>query len=271
MGKLATLDRELAVACALARAAGQRILRHRGGRIDVQRKEHDEVVTAADREANELISSGLREAFPQDAIYSEETPDSWRRLAHWRVWIVDPLDGTSDFIAGGDEFSVSIGLAVGGEAVVGAVYNPVREELFAGASGLGVQRNGVDARPSDVEQVHEARISVSRKERAQLALLAPGLALTGITSMSYKLARVAAGIDDAALSRKRRKEWGSCAGVALVLAAGGRATLLDGEAIRFNRAERTQPLGMVAAGARLHASLVGSIRNLTDPNPGGLS
>src|SRR6185369_3474378 len=97
MGKLATLDRELAVACTLARAAGQRILLHRGGRIDVQRKEHDEVVTTADREANELISSGLREAFPQDAIYSEETPDSWRRLAHWRVWIVDPLDGTSDF------------------------------------------------------------------------------------------------------------------------------------------------------------------------------
>lgn len=271
MNNPTALEQELAVAARLAREAGQRILRHRGGRIQVQRKEHDEVVTAADREADNVISAGLREAFPQDAIYSEESPDSWRRLAHWRVWIVDPLDGTSDFIAGGDEFSVSIGLAVGGEAMVGAVYNPVREELFAGAAGLGVWRNGVDARPSEVAELQAARISVSRKERAQLALLAPGLALTPITSMSYKLARVAAGIDDAALSRKRRKEWGSCAGVALVLAAGGCATLLDGSAIRFNRAERTQPLGMVAAGARLHASLVGSIRNLADPNPGELS
>jgi myo-inositol-1(or 4)-monophosphatase len=265
------LRHELDVACRLARQAGKRILLHRGGAIDVQRKENDEVVTAADREANDVISSGLGEAFPQDAIYSEEAPDSWRRLAQWRVWIVDPLDGTSDFIAGGDEFSVSIGLAIGGEAVVGAVYNPVRDELFAGAAGLGVERNGVPACPSDVAQLHDARITVSRKERSQLALLAPDLALTGITSMSYKLARVAAGIDDAALSRKRRKEWGSCAGVALVLAGGGRATLLDGRAIRFNRAERKQPLGMVAAGARLHAPLVHSIQHLVDPNQGGLS
>jgi 3'-phosphoadenosine 5'-phosphosulfate (PAPS) 3'-phosphatase len=74
--------------------------------------------------------------------------------------------------------------------------------------------------------------------------------------MAYKLWRVSAGFDDATLSAVPRKEWGTCAGVALVLAAGGRATLLDGTEIRYNRAELRQPLGMVAAGPALHRELL---------------
>ena len=266
-----SLEHELALAARLARAAGQCILRHRASPIAVERKAHDEVVTAADREADHVIRSGLAAAYPGDAIYSEEGFDDVERLAHARVWIVDPLDGTSDFIAGGDEFSVSIGLAIDGQALVGAVYNPVRDELYAGATGFGATRNGAAVTPTTIADPEHARITVSRKESAEVARMVPAFALTPVTSMSYKLARVAAGLDDAALSRKRRKEWGSCAGVALVIAAGGQATLLDGSRIRFNRTERKQPLGMVAAGSRLHARLVPGLAYLMDPVPGGLS
>src|SRR5512140_3557910 len=222
------MPHELVVASRLALEAGRRILRHREAPIDVGHKEHGEVVTAADREADRTIREGLGAAFPADAIYSEETADSAQRLSKSRVWIVDPLDGTSDFIARGNDFSVSIGLAVDGRAVLGAVYNPARDELFAGAVGIGVTRNGVAVGVTETGDVEHAHISVSKKEHAKLAGLVPGLTLATITSMSYKLARVAAGIDDGAFSGKRRKEWGSCAGVALVLAAGGKATLLDG-------------------------------------------
>ncbi|HET9650917.1 MAG TPA: 3'(2'),5'-bisphosphate nucleotidase CysQ, partial [Usitatibacter sp.] len=262
------LRRELAFATALALHAGKRVLRHRKAPIEVEHKEQGEVVTAADREANDTIRREILEAFPGDAIYSEETLDSRNRLFHSRVWIVDPIDGTSDFIAGGDHFSVSIGLALDGRPVLGAIYNPARDELFAGAVGLGATRNGSPVVASDAEDLARARITVSKKEHAQLSELVPDVALTPMTSMAYKLARVAAGLDDGVLSRKRRKEWGACAGAALVVAAGGRATLLDGSEIRFNRTELKQPLGMVAAGSRLHSQLVHKVRHLLDVTPG---
>ena len=257
-----SLARELAVASALAREAGQRILAHLAGSIEVGRKDNDEVVTAADRESDQLIRNGLQAAFPEDAIFSEETADSPERLARRRVWIVDPLDGTSNFIARGDEFSVSIGLAVDGEAALGVVYNPRRDELYAGGPGLGTTLNGKAANVSAAAQPLGARLSVSRKEIALLQGHVAGAELVPITSMAYKLARVAAGREDATLSKKRRKEWGSCAGAALVLGAGGCISLLDGTPLRFNRAERLQSTGMVAGGCALHARLVIELQSL---------
>jgi myo-inositol-1(or 4)-monophosphatase len=248
--------RELAVASALAREAGHRILAHLEGNVEVGRKENDEVVTAADRESDQLIRQGLQAAFPEDAIFSEETADSPERLSKRRVWIVDPLDGTSNFIARGDEFSVSIGLSVDGQAAVGVVYNPRRDELYAGGPGLGTTLNGRPATVSAAAQPVGARVSVSRKEIAQLEGRVAGAELVPITSMAYKLARVAAGLEDATVSKKRRKEWGSCAGAALVLGAGGCISLLDGAPLRFNRAERLQSTGMVAGGCTLHGRLI---------------
>jgi myo-inositol-1(or 4)-monophosphatase len=251
-----TLHRELALACSLALAAGQSILRRREGDLQVGRKANDEVVTAADRDSDRLIRDGLAAAFPADALFSEETADSADRLAARRVWIIDPLDGTSDFVASGDEFSVSIGLAIDGQAALGVVYNPTRRELFAGGPGLGLTCNGIPAHVSRATDVAGARLSLSRKELAALAGLIACRELVPITSMAYKLARVAAGLEDGVLSRKRRKEWGSCAGAALVVAGGGRVSLLDGTALRFNRAESLQPLGMAASAPALHPLLL---------------
>jgi myo-inositol-1(or 4)-monophosphatase len=256
------LRRELQVACALAQQAGARLLRHQAAPIEVLRKAHDEVVTAADRESDQLIRQGLLAAFPGDAVYSEETADTPERLQHRRVWIVDPLDGTSNFIAGGDEYCISIGLAVEGAPVLGVVYNPRRRELFAGGVGLGVRLNGAPVHPSSQADPAAARLAVSRKEVAALAGTVP-CELVALTSMAYKLARVAAGLEDGALSAKRRKEWGSCAGAALVLAAGGRVTLLDGTPLRFNCSERPHAAGLLAAGAALHASLIPAVTVFT--------
>jgi myo-inositol-1(or 4)-monophosphatase len=254
-GSLAT---EIEVAARLARSAGEVLLAQReGGGLEIGTKAHGEVVTSADRAADRLVYGGLAVEFPDDAVYSEETPDSGARLGQRRVWIVDPLDGTSTYVAGGDEFCVSIGLAVDGRAMVGAVFNPCRDELVTGGVGHGATLNGAPTRVSDVDRLARARLSTSRRDvtRGLLPELGAG-SVTVVASMAYKLARVAAGLDDATLSAVPRKEWGTCAGVALVLAAGGRATLLDGTAIRYNRTELRQPLGMVAAGPALHGELL---------------
>jgi myo-inositol-1(or 4)-monophosphatase len=252
-----SLPDELTVATRLALEAGAALRRHRAaGPLQVMRKPGDEPVTAADLESDAIIRRGLAEAFPADALFTEESPDSVERLANRRVWIVDPLDSTSNYIAGGDEYSVSIGLAIDGQPALGVVYEPTRDELVAGRVGDGVTLNGAPAAPTAVEALSQARLTISRKEMQRG--LPDGLPrLRPVSSMAYKLARVAAGLDDGAMSFKRRKEWGTSAGVALVLAAGGRATLLDGQPIAFNPSEARQGSGLLAAGcAELHRQLL---------------
>lgn len=244
---------ELAVACRLAMEAGTAVRSYQAGTIEIGSKDGGEIVTPADLEADRIIIAGLRAAFPDDALFTEESPDSAERLTMKRVWIVDPIDSTSDFTKGGDEYCVSIGFAVNGHAVVGAVYNPGRDELIAGEVNIGATYNGRDVRVSETTELATARITVSRKEwsRGVTTLGLSAVELVPLSSMAYKLARVAAGLDDGTVSLKSRKEWGTCAGVALVTAAGGRACLLDGQEILFNRMERHQELGMVAAGPGL--------------------
>jgi fructose-1,6-bisphosphatase/inositol monophosphatase family enzyme/glutathione synthase/RimK-type ligase-like ATP-grasp enzyme len=260
------LDRELGRATRLALEAGAVLRRRRAEKIEVSEKANGEVVTAADREVDALVSADLAAEFPADAVYSEESDDSPARLPARRVWIVDPIDATSDYASGGDEHCVSIGLAIDGAPVLGVVYNPARDELFAGRVGVGVTRNGSAVSTTEVATLAEARLEFSRKElRRGLDAHAVALRARPVASMAYKLARVAAGLSDGTFSLKRRKEWGTCAGVALVLAAGGRATVLDGSVPTFNRPPGTPPLGLVAAGARLHQPLLDAVRAIAPP------
>jgi myo-inositol-1(or 4)-monophosphatase len=254
---------ELTVAADLVLEAGAVLRRHRAdGPPRVMRKLGDEPVTAADLESDAIIRRGLAEAFPADALFTQESPDSPERLANRRVWIVDPLDSTSNYISGGDEYSVSIGLAIDGQPALGVVYEPSRDELVTGWVGDGVTLNRAPVATTGVADLSQARLTISRKEMQRgLPHGLPTLALRPLASMAYKLARVAAGLDDGAVSFKGRKEWGTCAGVALVLAAGGRATLLDGQPIAFNRSEARQGHGLLAAGCPgLHQQLVHTLR-----------
>jgi myo-inositol-1(or 4)-monophosphatase len=247
--------RDLAVC--LACEAGKAVLEHRAGSIEVRYKARGEVVTDADVQADSIIRAGIAAEFPDDAIFSEETTDSPERLDSARVWIVDPLDSTSNFVGNGDEYCVSIGLAWNAEPALGVVYNPSREQLFVGGEGLGVTLNGTPARVTGRDTLQNARISVSRKEAQRgLTELPDGPPLLPMASMAHKLARVAVGLDDGTVSAKSRKEWGTCAGVALVRAGGGRATLLDGRDITYNRAPLVSGMGLVAAGPLLHPVLL---------------
>ena len=165
--RLPALDRELDMAIWLALKAGDVLRRHRASGLSVGEKEGGEIVTAADLEADAFIAAGLRAAFPGDAVDSEEAADSNSRSSARRVWIVDPIDATSDYVKGGDEHCVSIGLAIDGAPVLGVVYNPARDELFAGYEGDGVTCNGNRVQPSAVGRLTDAVIEVSRKEWAR--------------------------------------------------------------------------------------------------------
>ena len=134
-------EHETKVATELARQAGAILLEHYNSPFLVEQKinANDELeeVTAADREANELIVSRLQKEFPDDGILAEESTDTEHRLNKDRVWLIDPMDGTKNFINRDGDFAVQIGLAVGGESVLGVVYQPVRAVLYRAAHNRG--------------------------------------------------------------------------------------------------------------------------------------
>jgi myo-inositol-1(or 4)-monophosphatase len=260
------LSHELAVASQLAREAGA-VLRAMASSFTVSYKSPEQPVTEADLEADRIIALGLRAAFPHDGLLSEEHADSLERQQKQRVWIIDPIDGTSNYARGGDAHAVSIGLAIDGVAVLGVVYNPAREEFFAGWVGGGVTLNGAAVTCSNHQDIDTATLTVSDSEwRAGLSEMGVLLPLRPISSIAYKLARVAAGLDDGCFTANARSEWDACAGAALVTAAGGTVSLRDGVALPFNQPEPRFSWGIVAAGPLLYPYLMQKLLDLPTTN-----
>ncbi|MEA2558504.1 MAG: monophosphatase [Acidobacteriota bacterium] len=195
------------------------------GDVAARRKSGDDPtdpVTEADMQVDAL----LRRLLPRDGEgwLSEETTDDLSRLDRRRVWVVDPLDGTREFVEGIPEWSVSVGLVVDGEPVAGGICNPATGELILGAKGMGVTLNGQPAQVSGRERLEGATVVASRSEvkRGEWAGYRGGaFEMRPTGSVAYKLGLVAAGLVDATWTLTPKHEWDVAAGVALVLAAGG--------------------------------------------------
>lgn len=207
-------------------------------------------VTAADHAANAV----LRQILPRagEGWLSEESADDPARLACERVWVVDPIDGTREFIEGVPEWCVSIGLVENGAPVAGGIYNPATDELVVGALETGVSFNGVATRVSDPADGQEITVLASRSEvkRGEWDGVGGGrYRVRACGSVAYKLGLVAGGRADATWTLVPKSEWDVAAGTALVRAAGGVVLLVDGTDPRFNKPKPTFP-NFVAAGAR---------------------
>lgn len=268
-----TADLELALSA--AHVAGEAIMPSFRSNPTVRHKSPDQPVTDADLAADAILAERLREARPDYGWLSEETVDRPDRLERDRVWIVDPLDGTWSFIAGYREFAVSVGLVADGEAVVGVVYNPARDEVFWATKGGGAFRarhwsgGREGARPLAIEDPPRGfrpALLASRSEVAndELAPLTAGWHVRPCGSTAYKLAAVASGIGHGFMSRGPKQEWDVAAGALMVAEAGGRVTDLRGAELRYNRPD-PYVHGVLAAAQGLHATLLGHARALPTP------
>jgi 3'(2'), 5'-bisphosphate nucleotidase len=253
---------ELAVAEAVAREAARLVLAFHGTELAVDRKAGHEPVTEADRAANTLIVERLRAAFPDDAILSEEVPDDGARIGRARVWMVDPIDGTSDFILGEAGFVVMIGLAVDGRPRVGAVAHPLTGRVYGGVVGAGAWRTDADGartplRTSTLAGPPGIRLVASKTHRTpRVDAVKRALGITdelNVGSVGLKIGLVSDGDRDLYVyTGGRTKIWDTCGPEAILLGAGGRMTDLDGNPLVYDRPELYNRRGIVASNGPLH-------------------
>ena len=252
------LRRELTLAQKAARAAGDILRGHwRRGDYQIGSKGKDNPVTQADLEADRALKRLLHDPFPQYGWLSEETADSEARLKCRRVWIVDPLDGTKEFIQGIPEFCVAVALVEEGHPVLGVTYNPITREMFWSARGMGCHLNTEAVRVTRTRVLRRANVLASRSEtaRGEWEVFHGRLKVSPTGSVAYKLALVAAGKGDATFTRSPKSEWDIASGAALLAEAGGTMTDIHGTVIRFNQ-RRVKVAGMIADNTVLHEQLV---------------
>jgi 3'(2'), 5'-bisphosphate nucleotidase len=269
-------EHEIQVATELARAAGAVLLEHYYSPFLVEQKvnalDELEEVTAADREANELIVTRLQKEFPSDGILAEESIDSEHRLERDRVWLIDPMDGTKNFIARDGDFAVQIGLAVGGESVVGVVYQPVREVLYRAARNRGAWMEAGD-KPA-------TRMSVSKQTKPGEMILASSRSHPSprmgriVSAFGFKdeIRRGSVGVKVGMIAEQQAdlyihlspstKQWDTCGPEAILVEAGGRLTDLFGQPLRYNGRRIDNRNGIVGTNGAAHEMVIENLAPL---------
>ncbi len=262
-------ERELARAIELARLAGSEVMRMQRGELQVEMKPGDEPVTAADRRASEMIVAGLAASFPGDPIISEELVPEPGALGAPRFWLVDPIDGTKDFIRGEDGYSVMIGLVCDGKPTLGVVYQPVIDRLFQGTpdSALMTYQGATTALAvSEVAAAADVRLVASKSHRSpDLDRVKQQLGIANelnIGSVGVKLCVIAAGMRDLYVNpAAKTKAWDTCAPEAILITAGGRLSDLFGNPIDYTK-ELAHRRGLVASNGRVHDEVVAKLSTL---------
>jgi len=268
-------QRELDVAAELARRAGELIRGYLSSGLPVERKAGNEPVTEADRQANALLVAGLGAAFPGDGLLSEEAPDDGSRFSRERVWMVDPIDGTKDFIRGESGFAVMIGLLVGERPALGVVYQPIGDRLYTAASGRGAWTSVGGAAPvrihvSDVRDPAQIRMVASKSHRE--AVIDQVRAALGITdelnvgSVGLKLGLIARGERDLYVNPSgHSKLWDVCGPEAILVEAGGRLSDARGEPLAYRGQALGNLRGLIASNGRVHDEVVARLTPLLQP------
>ena len=217
-------------------------------------------VSEADIAVNDLLENSLRSATPDYGWLSEESVDDEARLGKRLTWIVDPIDGTRAYLAGREDWCVSVALVEGAAPVLAAVFEPVTDEFFFAARGQGATLNERSVHATTGTALDFPRIA-GPKPLVERLRRGPGeISLyPRIGSLALRLCRVAEGRLDAAFAGGQSRDWDLAAANLIVQEANGSMTALSGDTILYNRPEVIHGV-LVAAGRDRHASIVEHFR-----------
>lgn len=251
----------------IALEAGKAVLEIYEGDFSTEQKDDASPITVADTTAHAILSRRLQERYPQIPILSEEgEPVGFETRRHWRqYWLIDPLDGTKEFIHRNGEFTINIALIEEGHPIMGVVYVPVLDLLYIGDRNVGCRREfrgtktmlqlGVSRENAKLRVVH-SRSHVSDALKAFLERLPAHSAIS--RGSSLKFCAIAAGEADLYPRLGPTWEWDTAAGQAVLEAAGGIVVDMNGNPLRYNKEDLRNP-GFVAASDRQLLQRIGLI------------
>ena len=243
------MKNELEIATSAAIKAGKIISSYYKSIYEIKEKGYKNPVTTADHKSDECLKNLLIGARPKYGWLSEETVDNGLRINKKRVWVVDPLDGTKEFIEGIPNFVVSIGLVENGIPIVGVLHNPITLETFTASKGNGAFLNGNLISCKARDRVSDMIILNSRSETKK------GLwedfksafsEFKAVGSVAYKLGLTAAGEADVFASLRPKNEWDICAGNCIINEASGKLINLNGSEIVYNQKNTIIKPGLIA-------------------------
>jgi myo-inositol-1(or 4)-monophosphatase len=218
-------------------------------------KSRGEPVTEADLAIDHFLRGRLEATRADYGWLSEETGRDPARSGAERMFIVDPIDGTTAFLKQRPHFSISVAVAERGRAVAGAVYNPITEEFFSAAEGGGARLNGEPIHVSTCSALEGCHVLGQREMFADSALPDaqswPEMQVESRSSVAYRMALVAAGIFDAAVVLSPKHDWDMAAGDVIMREAGGNVTSRDGCPLVYGGSNAVQR-SMICAGPELH-------------------
>lgn len=230
------IERRYWAALGIVREAGHSAAEqyHRRQELDIERKGTQDFVSEADRACEDMIVGALQKLFPGDGFLGEER--GAQNAGASATWIIDPIDGTANFLRGIPLWCVSLGLLVGTEFVIGVIYNPITEELYAARQGKGATLNGKPIAVSKTASLKEARLGIGFSYRRPVAPHAE--AVKTLLDAHCEYSRLGSGALGLALTADGRLDgyfeahinvWDVAAGLCIVKEAGGRMNDFLGE------------------------------------------
>ena len=272
----ANYTHEVRVAAGIAEEAGVIALRYHGTDLVVEHKPGNEPVTIADQECSAHIVSRLQAEFPNDTIISEENEDDRRRLSAERVWYVDPIDGTKDFIRGDSTYCIMLGLCVSHRPVLGVIYQPNHQSLVFASEGSGAWslRKNLKSRlqASSTTEPGDARLILSSVGKtADVERIRECLGIhqaESIGSIGMKICTIAIGGSDLYVNPATHcSSWDTCAPEAILGEAGGQLSDLYGHTLRYDQEDSMRHTrGLVASNGSMHAAVLDELRRIF-PDP----
>lgn len=257
------LAEELNLAKKLATEAGKKIIDiYNSGDFNITKKENDMPLTKADLMANEIIVNRLKKEFSNYSILTEEEKDNGDRLDSDYVWIIDPLDGTKEFISRNGEFTVNIALSYRREPILGVIYVPVKEELFFASKGNGayyqkgnnIKRIYVSDR-ADIKDMILVKSRSHPSEKIINLINKYKFAEVKTSGSSLKGCLIAKGDADVYFRFGPVNEWDICAMDIIIRESGGNMTDLEGKLLKYN-SQNTIIKGFLISNNKIHNTLL---------------
>jgi len=247
--------------------AGEKVIEIYESDFSAEKKDDDSPITQADIESNKILKHVLEET--GITILSEEDTDDKKRLSEGKIWIIDPLDGTTDFVNRTGEFTIMVGLVENHKSVLGMIYWPTKKKMYLAESGKGAFCHDEEWEKIEVSMMSEiqnchalvSRHHLSEKEKKLLDEMEISV-VTGMGS-SLKVTDIASGNAEVFVtSTNKMKQWDTCASNCIIYEAGGKMTDLEGNEFSYNTEVVYHENGILVTNGLVHQEALTAISRL---------